>query len=203
MFNLPILKRLEKQSALATYAAVYQQCSGLNVPQDYLQNNQVFGIEIKGKLIGGFILGCGAPLRTVDYFARKENQYDLYEQIGAPNTFTEICCFWIDPVYRTKTLINYFVWVCMAYTLKRFGKENIIFGTNSRRLAALYSTTAKSIFLHSDKIGPKRTFIYVAKRKTALRGILEIVYFKFKRQWALNRRTNRAIVATKRKSAAA
>jgi len=200
---LPVLKRLKDKESHDSYATTYEQCSRLTVPQEYLKANQVFGIYLKRKLIGGFILGCGAPLRTIDYFANKENHFDLYQQMGAPNTFTEICCFWIDESYRKKTMVNYFIWIAMAYSLKRYGTENIVFGTNSRRLAALYSTTARTLFLHQDRINKKRTFIFTAKRKGCVLGILEIIYFKLKRKLKLSndKRTISATMKSKRQAA--
>ena len=187
MKTLPRLRRLTSTPDYQAFAQKYEQCSKLPVPQDYLEANHVFGIYLKNYLIGGFILGCGAPLRTVRFFAQADKQDQIYQQLGAPNTFTEICCFWIDSGYRKKTTINYFIWISMAYALKRYGTANIIFGTNSSRLAALYSTTKRSIFLHQDRINRKSTYIFTAARRGCVKGILEIVYFKFKRKLQLEK----------------
>ncbi|MEL7123517.1 MAG: hypothetical protein AAFO07_29010 [Bacteroidota bacterium] len=177
----PKFKKLSDAQVLGYYASTYEKNSGLAVPMDYLKNNHVFGIHYQGKMIGGFILGSGGHLRTIEFFAAKEKHEALYQQMDSVDTYTEICCFWIDKAFRKRTFINYFTWVAMAYSLKKWGTKNIIFGTNSIRLAALYATTPKSIPLHKDKVNKKRTFIFVAKKKGSMKGILEIVYHKFVR----------------------
>lgn len=181
MLNFPKFRKLSTAQALDFYANTYEKCSGLPVPMAYLESNHVFGIYLDNKMIGGFILGSGEQLRTIEFFAAPEVHEKLYTQMEAPNSYTEICCFWIDRAYRRKTSINYFIWVSMAYALKKYGTEHIVFGTCSRRLAALYSATPRSIFLHSDFIKNKQTFIYVARKKGCVGGILQIVYHKLKR----------------------
>ena len=102
--------------------------------------------------------------------------------MNKPETYTEICCFWIGREYRRKTMINYFIWLSMAFSLKSYGTENIIFGTNSRRLAELYTSTPRTVSLHSDRIKNKNTFIFTAKNKGSVLGILQIVFHKLKRK---------------------
>ncbi len=181
MKSFPKFKKLQNDKDLDYFAVTYEKCSGLAVPASYLKNNKVYGIYIKSKMIGGFILCSGEDLRTIEFFAAKDKHESLFQKMSPKNTYTEICCFWIDRAFRKKTGINYFIWVSMAYALKRYGTENIIFGTNSRRLAALYSTTPRSIFLHSDLIKNKKTFIFTARKRGCVRGILQIVYHKFLR----------------------
>ncbi len=181
MLHFPKFRKLSTTQALDFYANTYEKCSGLPVPMAYLESNHVFGIYLGNKMIGGFILGSGEQLRTIEFFAAPEVHEKLYAQMEAPNSYTEICCFWIDRAYRRKTSINYFTWVSMAYALKKYGTEHIIFGTCSRRLAALYSATPRSVFLHSDFIKNKQTFIFVARKKGCVSGILQIVYHKLKR----------------------
>lgn len=182
MFNLPVLKKLNATQDINFFAETYLKCSGLAVPNSYLETNQVFGIYINKQMIGGFILGSGDQLRTIEFFAAQELHESLYTKMKTPETYTEICCFWIDRAFRKKTMINYFVWLAMAFSLKAYGTENIIFGTCSRRLADLYSITPRSVFLHSDRMKNKNTFIYTAKNKGSVRGILHIVFYKFKRK---------------------
>lgn len=181
MLHLPKFRKLSTIQELEFYAETYEQCSGLPVPMTYLEANQVFGIYLQGKMVGGFILGSGEQLRTIEFFAAPEIHEQLYTRMETPDSYTEICCFWIDRTYRRKTSINYFIWVSMAYALKKYGSKNIIFGTCSPRLAALYSATPRSVFLHSDFIKNKQTFIFIAKKKGCIGGILQIVYHKLKR----------------------
>lgn len=181
MYTIPKFKKLSTDQELHFFATTYEQNSGLPVPMAYLQDNHVFGIYLRKKMIGGFILGSGQHLRTVQFFAAKEKHQELFQRMEPLESYTEICCFWIERAYRRKTIINYFIWVSMALSLKKYGTKNIIFGTQSSRLAALYSATDKSVFLHSDKIKNRQTFIYVARKKGCVTGILQIVYYKFKR----------------------
>lgn len=183
MLGLPKLKLIETQEELSFFGEVYFRNSGLPVPEQYLANNRnkVFGIYLKGEMIGGFILGNGPDYRTIEVFAKEELHVQLYDQMFARDQYTEICCFWIKKAYRTKTGINFFIWLSMAFSLKKYGSKYILFGTCSRALAKLYATTPKSILFHTDRINKKHTFIFQAVRKTCITGILEIVKFKLYR----------------------
>jgi len=82
---------------------------------------------------------------------------------------------------RKKTRLNFFVWLCVAYALWACGTPQLIFGTNSVRLAALYSATPKCRLLHSDFLNQKHTFIFTGPRKDCLIGVAQIMYYKMKR----------------------
>ncbi len=183
MLGLPKLKLIENQKELSFFGKVYFKNSGLPVPEQYLNNprNRVFGIYYKKEMIGGFILGNGPDFRTIEVFAKEEIHDELYANMQGRANYTEICCFWIKKTYRTKTSINFFIWLSMAYSLKKYGSRYFLFGTCSRALAKLYATTPKSILLHTDRINKKHTFIFWAVRKTCISGILEIVKFKLYR----------------------
>lgn len=189
MITLPTLSRLESQASLDSYAATYFQSSGLPIPEDYLinQNNRVYGIFLKRQLIGGFILGKGDELRTLEVFANGEAREQLYEMLGDVRSFTEITCFWIDPAFRQHTQINNFIWVALAFVLKRFGEKNILFGTCSSSLARLYGITPKSRLIHRDNINGKRTFIFQSKRSNSNIGFWEILRYKWKRTAEIKR----------------
>lgn len=162
---------------------MYVKSSGLAIPDTYLHspNNHVFGIYWKKELIGGFILGNGPSFRTVELFAQAPKQEDIYEKLEDCSSYTEICCFYIQRKYRTKTTLNFFTWFAMAYALKRFGNKNFLFGTCSRSLAKLYGQTQKSVLINRDFINNKSTFIFKAKQADCLHGMFEIIRHKMKR----------------------
>ncbi len=193
MFSIPKFRRIQSKSDLQEFATRYGKASGLPIPDSYLYNPNtlVFGIYYAQQLIGGFILGNSAKFRTVDAFASKHKQAEVEQQLGHLEEYTEICCFYIDRKFRTKTSINFFVWLAMTYALQRYGKKYFLFGTCSRSLARLYATTSKSIPVHQDLINGKATFIFKAKRSQSAMGMLEIIAYKFKRTLKLKKRLGR------------
>lgn len=191
MLHLPSFRRLSQAHELDTFADTYRQCSGFQVPREYYEANQVFGVYWKGVMIGGFVLGTGSTLRTLEVFSAIENRHALYEHVqqsGMPHT--EMCCFWIHPSCRNKTCLNFFVWVCVAYALRVYGTTQLIFGTNSARLAALYSAAPKSSLLHTDRLNQKQTFIFTGPRKHCLSGVGQILCYKTKRLLAIRANVN-------------
>ncbi len=181
MLHLPKFSRIERSSELDIFAANYLSCSGFNVPRDYYENNQVFAVALKGRMIGGFVLGSGDKLRTLEVFSGAEHREALYQQVRISEPFTEMCCFWIDPACRKKTGINFFVWGCVAYALQVYGNPKLIFGTNSVRLAALYSAAPKARLIHIDFLNQKQTFVFTGPRKKCLQGIAGILLYKVRR----------------------
>lgn len=192
---LPILRQLKTRELRESFSTIYAKASGLPIPENYLHNekNRVFGIYKKQELIGGFILGQGASLRTIELFANEEKHEALYETLNEKGAFTEICCFWIQRKVRTKTSLNFFIWLAMAYALKRYGSPYIIFGTCSRSLAHLYSVTSKVKFLSEDFIKRKPTFIFWSKYSHAFSGIAEIVLYKLKRTMRIVKKTESVV----------
>ncbi|MCC6280720.1 MAG: hypothetical protein IT262_08975 [Saprospiraceae bacterium] len=87
----------------------------------------------------------------------------------------------MDPNIHQKTWLNFYIWLCVAYALRVFGTKQLIFGTNSARLAALYSSASKYQLLHTDCVNQKQTFIFTCPRKDCLLGVAEILYYKMKR----------------------
>lgn len=185
MFQVPSFRRLQQSHELDTFSHTYKQCSGFQVPRSYYEANQVFGIYWKEAMIGGFVLGTGATLRTLEVFAASEQRPGLYQQVQQSAPHTEMCCFWIAPGCRQKTWLNFFVWLCVAYALQTYGTAQLIFGTNSVRLAALYSAASKSTLLHADYVNHKQTYIFTGPRKHCLLGVAQILYYKTKRLAAL------------------
>lgn len=49
MSYLPSFRRIQNSRELDAFAATYMRCSGFNVPRDYYEANQVFGIYWKGR----------------------------------------------------------------------------------------------------------------------------------------------------------
>ena len=143
MFYLPKFSKITTNQELDVFDHSYTQCSGFKVNRDYYESNQVFGIYRKSRMIGGFVLGTGSTLRTLEVFVGIEHRDDLYNHVKASRSHTEMCCFWMDPSTRKKTWLNFFVWFCVAYALWVNGTQQLIFGTNSVRLAALYGASPK------------------------------------------------------------
>lgn len=188
----PVMLQLQTKESREKFSTIYFKAAGLPIPDNYLHHpqNMVFGIYKNQELIGGFILGKSQNFRTIALFAQKERQDLLYDQLEEKGLFTEICCFWIKREMRTKTSLNFFIWFAMAYALKRYGTAYILFGTCSRSLAQLYSTTSKVKFLSQDLIKRKATFIFWSKQSHAFSGIAEIVFSKLKRVFKLAKRSS-------------
>lgn len=189
MLRIPKLKRLQNQTDLHQYATTYFQSSGLPVPIEYLSStdNLVYGVFLKGEMIGGFILGKGNVMRTLEVFAQPEARLKLYHSIGPVSDFTEITCFWIAAAHRSNTALNTYVWLALAFSLRRFGTPKILFGTCSSSLARLYGVTPKSELIHRDRMNGKRTYIFRSERSVSLQGFMEILRFKLSRTARIRR----------------
>lgn len=181
MFYLPKFSKIKTAQALDVYASLYTQCSGFKVNRDYYENNQVFAIHWKSRMVGGFVLGTGDTLRTLEVFVGSEYREEMYQQVKASVQHTEMCCFWMDPSTRKKTWLNFFVWFCVGYALWVYGTQQLIFGTNSVRLAALYGASPKCELIHKDFLHQKQTFVFTGPRKHCLLGVFHILRYKFKR----------------------
>lgn len=103
MLHFPKFRKINTGEALDVFATTYQRCSGFNVNRDYYETNQVFGIWWKARMVGGFVLGADARLRTLEVFAGNEHRDGLYRHVEASATHTEMCCFWMDPAFHKKT----------------------------------------------------------------------------------------------------
>ncbi len=181
MMNFPAFRKINAETQLSAFAANYSRCSGFVVPSEYYTSNQVFAVYWKGHIVGGFVLGTGARLRTLEVFAGNEARPGLYNHVRQSESHTEICCFWMDPAFHKKTWLNFFVWCCVGYALWAFGTPQLIFGTNSARLAALYGATPKCRMVHSDVVNHKQTFIFSGPRRDCLTGVAQILWYKCRR----------------------
>jgi hypothetical protein len=187
MLHVPNFKKINTSNELDIFATNYTACSGFVVNRDYYTSNQVFGIWWKGAMVGGFVLGTGAQLRTLEVFASDANRPALYDHVRASVAHTEMCCFWMAASIRKKTWLNLLVWIYVAYALQYFGTKQLIFGTNSARLAALYSAAEHSRLLHSDVVKHKHTFIFTGPRSCCVLGVVQIMVYKIRRLWRLSR----------------
>lgn len=181
MFTLPRMQLIKNKEDLEVFAKTYNSIAGFDVPFSFFENNKIFRILVNGEMVGGFALGQGPTFRSISVFAKEEKQDLLYELMEDPMSFTDLNCFWIARKVQTNTLINLFIWVSLSLALKFHAKKYILFGTHSKSLARLYSQTKKSVLFHQDRIDRKNTYIFVAQRRTCIRGILEIVGTKIKR----------------------
>lgn len=182
MAFLPRFKKIDGTEDLDVFANTYTQCSGFNVNRDYYENNQVLAIYWQKRMIAGFVLGQGKTLRTLEVFVGAESRNALYKHVEETDlAHTEMCCFWIVPDLRKKTLLNFYVWYCVAFALWVYGTQQLIFGTNSVRLATLYGAASKASLIHSDFLNQKQTFVFTGPRKYCLLGVAQILWYKFKR----------------------
>lgn len=195
MALLPKFKKINNAQELDVFASTYTECSGFNVNRDYYENNQVFGIYCQERMVAGFVLGTGETLRTLEVFVGEEHRSGLYQKVTDTVPHTEMCCFWMEPGTRKKTLLNFFVWFCVAYALRFFGTQQLLFGTNSVRLAALYSAASKAELIHSDYLKKKRTFVFSGPRRYCLLGVAQILWYKLKRTLKIVNQRNRAQVS--------
>ena len=178
MLAVPKLKCIINDSEIRRFQEVYTKNSGLAIPFEYLKAHRVFGVYHRNQLIGGYILGNGPEFRTIQLFAQTSSHDQLKKDFDLKNPYTEICCYWIHKNYQTKTSINFFIWMALSITLKMYGHTHVMFGTNSRRLAALYATTKESKVIHRDRINNKNTFIFKGSSKNCISGIFNIVLGK-------------------------
>lgn len=190
----PSFRAVNDPKQITAFSDAYTRCSGFKVPRGYYESNKVFAVFSNDRMIGGFVLGSGESLRTLEVFAGSESRKALYEQVRLSGDPTEMCCFWIEPASREKTWLNLFVWGCVAYALQVHGRQRLIFGTNSARLAALYGAARKSELLHCDRILQKQTFIFTGRRSDCLLGVLQILGYKFNRLLQINRNNRRRLV---------
>jgi len=155
----------------------YEACSGLHLPQEYLERSDVYVFKKRKQIIGGFILGKNLPLRTVDVFISEVNKIKLADYFSR-NKFCEVCCFWMDKKVQKNAFFNAKFWMRMAYTVKKQEKKVVLFGTNSKGLAKLYGYPKPSLLFHKDTIGSKETFVFLAKRDEFFGGVWELVKSK-------------------------
>lgn len=184
MFATPTFRQLSTTADRQQYAARYEACSGLPIPSDYIlsDENKVFGIYYQKTLIGGFMLGFGQDPRTVRLFASSEAQASVQEAMGNTDDYTELCCLWLARKYQTAFLINTFTWVIIIYALLRYAKRRLVFGTCSRGLARLYTSSKRAHLLHEDVVNRKQTFIFTSQKNSYFVGILNILLHKFSRK---------------------
>ncbi|MFK8161266.1 MAG: hypothetical protein AB8H12_02280 [Lewinella sp.] len=185
MFPLPSFNILRSTQSRNDYAELYEQSSGLPIPQDYLHDpaNRVFGIVRDRVLVGGFILGEGEALRTVKVFASPADQVNIDGMAGDVGERTEITCFWISAAVRREVTLNRFIWISMIYALTRYSKRTIVFGTCSKGLARLYATSQRAELVSRDRIDRKSTFIFRAEKRDAIAGFCNILAFKSTWKW--------------------
>ena len=189
MKKVPQLKQIKQAKELEQYSQTYEQHAGLPIPVAYLNHpgNRIFACYHQDKMIGGFILGQGVRLRTVEVFAEEKARGLLYQRFAPIHTYTEITCFWMSPAIRKHTLLNTFVWLSLTYCMQRYSNAHILFGTCSTPLARLYGITEKSRLIHQDVLEGKRTYIFESAKKDSLLGFLQILRYKLRRSFEIQK----------------
>lgn len=159
---------------IAVFKKKYVRLSGLDIPDDFLAQSDVYVFRHRGQIVGGYIIANLKPYRTLEKFANDENRPDLEARL-ARSECSELCCFWIDRAYRKKKLLTIYYWLLMAWKTSRQKEKFTIYGTNSRGLANLYGYPRKALLYHTDVVDGKETFIFLAKSKDVFWGTLEIM----------------------------
>ena len=74
-------------------------------------------------------------------------------------------------------------WFHMCYTTASQEKPYLLFGTNVKGLAIVYGGPKKSVLFHTDIVEGKNTYVFLARRKDLMGGLVELVFRKlFKSQ---------------------
>jgi len=179
------MRKLKRLQALQDFQTEYEDISGLSVPMVYLQTSQVFGFFSQQKLVGGFVLSSNKSLRTIDVFVNDLKKKEIYESLGLTQNYCEVCCFWMNKIYRKDVFFNAWCWLRMAYRVKRQAQPLVLFGTNSQGLALLYALPRnESLLYHQDYVNSKKTYVFLTRRPDFVLGVWKIIWSKL---WRLNR----------------
>jgi hypothetical protein len=180
MAYFPKFSVLTQVNELEQFAKKCKQLHGQEVSLDYLNNahNRVVGVFINSELSGGFVLGAGIDFLTIRQFAQKENQDKICRNMKG-RMFTEVACFWMDPVLQKCQLAKWLTWAFLALSIVRFGHRFVVFGTCSTQLAQVFKASSRVCLLHNERVGKHQTFIFYTEQKHGLAGMLEIAVYKF------------------------
>jgi len=77
-------KKLDTITELELFLKINEKNSGLAAPLVYLKSSKVFTLFSSGRMIGGFVLGEGSNLRTVELGAQKGEQNGLHCRLVQP-----------------------------------------------------------------------------------------------------------------------
>ena len=130
-----ILSLLATKAQLAEYRRAYAEASGYHVALDYLERSVVYGLRLRGRLVGGVVMSTLSPLRTLQRIpepdrSRVEAMLDLDDTV-------ELTCVWLAPSARRGALSALF-WFGLFLETSRHGVRTVLFGTESYRLHRLY-----------------------------------------------------------------
>lgn len=181
------MRRLKTLKALQNFQTKYKTISGLPVPLAYLQAGQVFGFYDRQNLIGGFVLSSHHQLRTLEVFSSAANKVAIYTKLGSTQRYCEVCCFWMDKIYRQNIFFNVCCWLRMAYQVKKQKQAFILFGTNSKGLALMYAYPKNhSLLYHQDKVKGRNTYVFITRRPDFVPGVWKIIGSKLWSKHSLN-----------------
>ena len=152
----------------------YEALSGLKLPFEYIQSQNVYAFYNNKEMIGGFILGQNHPYRTIDTFVAAENREAVLKYFINDN-LCELCCFWIKKEFRKKIFFGAKFWLQMANAVKNQPKDYVIFGTGSKSLASIYGYPANCLLLHKDKLSCGDTYVFLGRRIDFVSGVWSIL----------------------------
>jgi short-subunit dehydrogenase len=132
---MTVLRQLTAAAEIDEYAAAYAEASGYRVPIEYLRRSLVFGFVRGGRLLGGVVMSGQAPFRTLDRIPDGYREA-VSAAVDAADTI-ELVCVWLHPTLRGSVLSALF-WFGLFLETGRRGVRSVLFGTESRRLYAMY-----------------------------------------------------------------
>ncbi len=172
-----IVKELTRELDLITFKYQYEKRSSLTIPLSYLYTQKVFGFyDHTNHVVGGFILGFSNPYRTITSFSSDRFHNRLHERIMYGENLFEICCFWLSTSLIRNKELNNEAWRLLGITIEN--QENydyIIYGTNSRGLALMYSYPRNSFLYHQETLNGKSNYIFISKKHFFIDGSEEII----------------------------
>lgn len=183
LYKMLFLRKITDERLLKEFRQKYISVSGLNVPEDFLQQRTVYAaFNLKNRMCGGFVLGTVNPYRTIEVFAGDESKDQLYKFVEG-DSYCELNCFWLS-VKNRKGFWGYWFWLLFAFKVSMQKEKMLIYGTIAKSLADIYGYPRKSKLLHTEHMmfdGKMRTsWIFIGARADFFVGVLETFIYKFK-----------------------
>jgi len=180
MKNLPHIQLIENNTQRDHFSWKYYQACGLPVPVKYIEAHQAFQIEWKGEVIGGFIIGEGPVFRTVNSYA-KGLVRPIFRRILHPTEdYSEICCYWLDERFQKLGFLNIIICFKIGMVIQKYANKKILFGTDSRRVAQLFSFSTYTRLIHKDQVYGAQTFMFTMERRHCMNAFWQAALFQWR-----------------------
>lgn len=173
------LTQLKNRHELAKFGQTYQGLSGIEVPIEFLESSDVLEFSVSGKPLAGFVLSHSkSKVRTLDYFVSDKYRPSLSKKLGLLENYSELCCFWISPEIRRNGLKIIEIWVRMAISVRQRCNKEVLFGTNSKKLAVIYGYPKTAVLIHKDSVNKRKCFVFIGQKKHFVPGLIRIALAK-------------------------